>query len=99
VNCVLPPLSAVFFYSDAGADIDQIQFNDINGNGYSFNFQLGAFASPGTYVTVLGGSTSNTGTLTVQETPEPSAILMVVSGIFAIGLFYRRRKNSTVDLL
>jgi hypothetical protein len=63
----------------------QLEFNDNNNVGSGFQFQLGAFAAPGTYTSSL-----NPGTLTVTAT-EPGSLSLSVVATLALGLicFFR----------
>ncbi len=66
---------------------------DINQVENFFVFPSGAFLSPGTYVS---SSPYNSGTLTVVVTPEPSSVILFLSGIGGI-LASSRRKRAPHD--
>ncbi|MGJ5814860.1 PEP-CTERM sorting domain-containing protein [Paludibaculum fermentans] len=68
---------------DVVIPVDLIRFTDANGIVYGFFFVPEAFSNPGTY-TAFGYFpyiTSNLGVLTVEETPEPSTLLLMMMGL------------------
>jgi hypothetical protein len=67
---------------------DQIVFDDFLNTGSAFMFPFGAFIAPGTYTS---RTPFNPGTLTVQVVPEPSSIILFLSGLAGIVGVTRRR--------
>jgi hypothetical protein len=84
-NCnssIAPPaLGAIDFSNQGalGAFSAQIGFQAANFASYAFFFPTGAFGTPGVYTTEA--TVSNPGTLTVTSIPEPSTMLLTLSGI------------------
>lgn len=64
---------------------------DINQIENFFVFPTGAFLTPGTYVS---SSPFNSGTLTVAVVPEPSSVILFLSGISGIVANSRRRRSN-----
>jgi len=66
--------------------VDYISFTDANGVVYGFFFDAGDFSTPGTYTasSFLPYIVSNSGTLTVEQTPEPSTLLLLGIGMLAL---------------
>ena len=64
---------------------------DINQIENFFVFPSGAFLAPGTYVS---SSPFNSGILTVTVVPEPSSVILFLSGISGIVANSRRRRAS-----
>jgi len=66
----------------------ELEFNDNNNVGSGFQFQLGAFAAPGTYTSSLNPGTL---TVTVANATEPGSLSLSVVAMLALGLicFFR----------
>jgi hypothetical protein len=73
-NCGSP---GVIFSDQIGAFSAQVQF-DAPIIGSIFNFPAGAFTSAGIYTNEVG---TNTGTLTVQESPEPGSLALTLCAL------------------
>jgi hypothetical protein len=74
INCSSP---GVIFSDQFGAFSAQVQF-DAPIVGSIFTFPAGAFTTPGRYTNEAG---TNTGTLTVQETPEPGSLALTLCAV------------------
>lgn len=68
------------------AAVNYISFTDANGVVYGFFFDAGDFSTPGTYTasSFLPYIVSNSGTLTVEQTPEPSTLLLLGIGMLGV---------------
>jgi hypothetical protein len=84
INC--NPLGVESFSNQSilGAFSAQLTFDATNNTDYAFFFPTGAFGAPGVYNAETGGN-ENPGTLTVTQTPEPTTILLVLSGFCLCG--------------
>jgi hypothetical protein len=94
-NCAPSGEESFSNQSALGAFSAQLGFDATNGVEYDFFFPTGAFGAPGVYSAENGGPTFNLGTLTVTTTPEPTTMLLAVSGACLCGLLRLLTKRST----
>jgi hypothetical protein len=85
-NCSSP---GVMFSHQTGAFSAQVQF-DAPIVGSVFAFPTGAFTTPGTYSSEVGGTTI--GTLTVQGSPEPASIALTLGAGLLLFLSMRVKR-------
>lgn len=89
VSCALSG-TAVQFFPDGSVPVilpvDYIAFTDANDVIYGFFFDAGDFSALGTYTasSFLPYIVSNNGTLTVEQTPEPSSLPLLGIGLLAL---------------
>jgi len=96
INCLVSSsIPAVEFNPGMSLSNNVLGVVDINQVEYFFVFSSGAFLSPGTYVS---SSPFNFGTLTVVVTPEPSSIILFLSGVSGILAIPRRRSLRTAKV-
>jgi hypothetical protein len=89
VACSLSGTALQFFPNGSVSTIipvDYFAFTDASGIVYGFFFAPGAFSAPGTYTASsdLPFIISNICTLTVQATPEPSSLLLLLAGVLGL---------------
>lgn len=90
-NCLVSStIPAVEFNTGGNLFNNVLGVVDINQIENFFVFSNGAFLTPGTYTS---SSPFNSGTLTVVVTPEPSSIILFLSGASCILVALQRRKR------
>lgn len=87
-NCLVSAGVPAVFFQPNDVFGDSIVFNDVRNTANVFMFRFGAFVKPGTYVGLKG---FNPGTLTVQAVPEPSSVILFLSGLGGIAGIARRK--------
>lgn len=87
-NCLVSSLVPAVVFEPSNVFGSSVQFNDLGNVGSEYMFSFGAFSKPGTYFST---SPFNPGTLTVQVVPEPSSILLFLSGFGALCGIARRK--------
>ena len=87
---VSPSIPAVEFNPGNNLFNSVLGVVDVNHIENFFVFPLGAFLSPGTYIST---GPFNSGTLTVVVTPEPSSIVLFLTGVGGVLAGLRRRTN------
>jgi len=91
-NCLMSSTVPAVEFNPGNTSLNNILgFVDINQTEYFYHFPTGAFLSPGTYVTT--NTSPFPGTLSVIVTPEPSSIVLCLSGMSGIMAIRRRRRT------
>jgi len=87
-NCLVSSLVPAVVFQPSNVFGSSVQFNDLGNVANEYMFPLLAFSNPGTYIST---SPFNSGTLTVQVVPEPSSIILFLSGLGIVSGIARRK--------